>query len=190
MGLVFFLATGCGVYLALAAGPAVVAIGLASIAAAIAYTGGPFPLGYHGLGDLFVLTFFGFVAVAGTSFVQLGHVPPLAWAAALPVGALATAILVVNNLRDRTTDARVGKRTLAVRFGRGFAVAEYGALLAVAYAVPAALGIWLPLVTLPAGAWLFSRLLREDGPVLNGRLAQTALLLLVHGALLTAGILL
>ena len=97
---------------------------VASILSAIAYTGGRYPLGYHGLGDLFVLAFFGFVAVAGTSLVAAGSVPPLAWLAAVPVGALATAVLVVNNARDHQTDVRAGKRTLVVRFGRRFANLE------------------------------------------------------------------
>ncbi len=102
----------------------------------MAYTGGPWPLGYHGLGDVFVMGFFGFVAVCGTAYVQLGHVPALAVWASVPVGALATAIIVVNNLRDRATDTRAGKRTLAVRLGRSATLVEYAALLAVAYAVP------------------------------------------------------
>src|SRR5262249_51411853 len=104
----FGIATALGVYLIAVAGWPVVAIGVASILSGIAYTGGPWPLGYHGLGDAFVLVFFGFVAVCGTAFVQLDHVPWLAIVAAVPVGALATAILVVNNLRDRATDERAG----------------------------------------------------------------------------------
>src|SRR5436190_16224757 len=131
----FAAATLLGVYLVAVAGWPVVAIGVASVASGIAYTGGPWPLGYHGLGDAFVLAFFGFVAVCGTAFVQLGRVPCLAIAAAVPVGALATAILVVNNLRDRATDERAGKRTLAVRLGRRGALIEYAALVAIAYAV-------------------------------------------------------
>src|SRR5678815_4738039 len=115
-------------YLTVVAGPAVVVIGLASIAAAIAYTGGPYPLGYHGLGDVFVMIFFGFVAVCGTAFVHLGHIPEIARCTALPVGSLATAILVVNNIRDRETDKVAGKSTIAVRFGARVAQAEYVAL--------------------------------------------------------------
>ncbi|HEX6276792.1 MAG TPA: 1,4-dihydroxy-2-naphthoate polyprenyltransferase, partial [Polyangiaceae bacterium] len=152
MFVVFALALLVGAYLTSVAGPAVVVIGLASIAAAVLYTGGPYPLGYHGLGELFVLLFFGFVAVAGTAFVQLGNVPGLAWWAAVPVGALATAILVVNNLRDIATDAPAGKRTLAVRFGERGAVLEYVLCVAAAYAVPALLflrGHAGPLVLLP-----------------------------------------
>src|SRR5207253_6371104 len=108
--------------------------GIASIASGILYTGGPRPLGYAGLGDLFVFVFFGIVAVAGTAYVQTGAVSPLALAAAIPVGALSTAILVVNNARDAATDVVAGKRTLAVRFGRRFANAEYALLLVVAAA--------------------------------------------------------
>jgi len=136
MILAFAVAAAFGLYLVSVAGWPIVVIGLASIAAGVAYTGGPWPLGYHGLGDVFVLTFFGFVAVCGTAFVQVGHVPCLACGAAVPVGALATAILVVNNVRDRAGDARAGKRTLAVRFGRRAALVEYALLLAVAYAIP------------------------------------------------------
>src|SRR5580692_1531577 len=124
MVVAFGLATLAGAYLVSAAGWPVVAIGVLSVASGIAYTGGPYPLGYHGLGDVFVMAFFGFVAVCGTVFVQAHEVPLLAWLAAVPVGAIATAVLVVNNLRDREQDARAGKRTLAVRFGRRAGVVE------------------------------------------------------------------
>jgi 1,4-dihydroxy-2-naphthoate octaprenyltransferase len=183
-----------GIYLVAVAGPVVVAIGLASIAAGYAYTGGPYPLAYNGLGDLFVIVFFGFVAVCGTAFVQLGSVPPLAWAAAPVVGALATAVLVVNNVRDRETDARAGKRTLVVRFGRDFGVAEYAVMLGVAYAIPAALAIagrpWaaLPLVTLPPGVRLWRELRVTDGRALNHTLAGTARLLLATGLAFALGL--
>ncbi len=185
-----------GIYLTATVGWPIVAIGIASILAGVAYTGGPWPLGYHGLGDVFVLVFFGFVAVCGTAFVQLDHVPALAVWASLPVGALATAIIVVNNLRDRPTDARVGKRTLAVRLGRRGAIIEYALLLAVAYAVPAALAgcardpwLLLPLITLPL-AWRRLRgiVSAVTGPEFNGCLAATAQLLLVHGALFAIGL--
>ena len=141
MLVVFALALALGIYLTTVAGPVILVIGLASIASAIAYTGGPYPLGYHGLGDVFVFVFFGLVAVCGTAFVEIGQVPALSLACALPVGALATAILVVNNLRDRVTDAGAGKRTLAVRFGRGFAIGQYRALIAVSYLTPLALAV-------------------------------------------------
>ncbi len=196
MALVFAAAMAIGIYLVSVGGWPIVAIGLASIAAGIAYTGGPFPLGYHGLGDLFVLGFFGFVAVCGTAYVQVGAVPALAWWAAVPVGALATGILVVNNLRDRDTDVRVGKRTLAVRLGAGAARAEYAGLMIVAYAVPPALvalgmaGPWAlaPLVTAPVAIALTRGVARTDGVALNPYLGRTARLLLGFGMLLSAGL--
>jgi 1,4-dihydroxy-2-naphthoate octaprenyltransferase len=192
----FAVAAAVGAYLVWTSGWPIAALGLASIAAGIAYTGGPWPLGYHGLGDAFVLGFFGFAAVCGTAYVQLGHVPALAVWASLPVGALATAILVVNNLRDRATDARAGKRTLAVRLGRRATLVEYAALLAVAYAVPLGLAAsrgeaWLalPLATAPlAIARLGALAGAAGGPEFNRCLAATAQLLLVHGALFTAGL--
>ncbi len=191
----FGAATLLGVYLVAIAGWPVVAIGVASVLSGIAYTGGPWPLGYHGLGDLFVLVFFGFVAVCGTAFVQLGRVPDLAIAASVPVGALATAILVVNNLRDRVTDERAGKHTLAVRLGRRGALIEYAALVAVAYAVPAALAaggrlaLALPLLSAPIGAARVRALIAAgDGPAFNHCLAATAQLLLLFGGLFAAGL--
>ena len=189
------MATAFGAYLAWIGGWPIVVIGVLSIASGIAYTGGPWPLGYHGLGDVCVLAFFGFVAVCGTAFVQLGRVPALAVWAAVPVGALATAILVVNNLRDRDGDARAGKRTLAVRLGRAAALGEYAALIAMAYAVPVGLAIggrcWalLPLATLPlAFARLRALVGAASGPAFNRCLASTAQLLLAHGALFAVGI--
>ncbi len=196
MGLVFALALLVGVYLTAVAGWPIVGIGLASIACAIAYTGGPYPLGYHGLGDAFVMLFFGFVAVCGTAYVQLLEVPPLAWAAAVPVGSLATNILVVNNLRDRKTDARAGKRTLAVRWGRRGAEAQYIALAATAYAVPLGL-VWTgalglpglaPLLSLPLALANIRRVRSDEGRALNLALVKTAQLLFVQGLLFAAGI--
>jgi 1,4-dihydroxy-2-naphthoate octaprenyltransferase len=191
----FAVAAAFGVYLVAVGGWPIAALGIASIASGMAYTGGPWPLGYHGLGDVFVMGFFGFVAVCGTAYVQLGRVPALAVWASVPVGALATAILVVNNLRDRATDTRAGKRTLAVRLGRGATLVEYAALLAAAYAVPLGLavqgGAWLalPLATAPlAVARLRALAAAADGPAFNSSLAATAKLLLLHGALFAAGI--
>jgi 1,4-dihydroxy-2-naphthoate octaprenyltransferase len=193
---VFALATLVGVYLTALAGPVVVAIGVSSILAAVAYTAGPYPLGYHGLGDLFVMIFFGFVAVCGTVFVQAESVPTLAWWAALPVGSLATAILVVNNVRDRKTDRIANKKTLVARFGRRAGSIEYVALMLVAYGVPVSLvgaGVLgpfgaLPIVTLPLAAGVTRRLLRDEGRLLNLALIKTAQLLLLFGLLLALGI--
>jgi 1,4-dihydroxy-2-naphthoate polyprenyltransferase len=196
MALVFGLALLVGVYLTFAAGPTIVAIGLSSIAAAILYTGGPYPLGYYGLGDVFVFLFFGVIAVCGTSFVHTLDWPWLALWASLPMGALSTAILVVNNLRDRETDAKVGKRTLAVRWGRRGALAEYLALLGLAYATPVALVAagrlgplaLLPLASAPLGVALYRRVAREQGRALNPLLGKTARLLLVFALLFALGI--
>ncbi len=190
----FAVASAFGIYLVASAGWPIVAIGVASILAGIAYTGGPWPLGYHGLGDVFVMVFFGFVAVCGTVFVQRHAVPGLAWWAAIPVGSLATAILVVNNLRDRGTDVRAGKRTLAVRFGRRAALVEYALLLVAAYAVPIGLAVhhpWraLPVITAPLALVRLGQLvLAGDGPTFNELLAQTGQLLLLHGVLFSAGL--
>ena len=194
MVLAFAVAAAFGLYLVAIAGWPVVAIGIASILSGIAYTGGP-RLGYRGLGDVFVLGFFGFVAVCGTAYVQLFEVPCLAIAASIPVGALATAILVVNNLRDRHTDVRAGKRTLAVRFGRGAALVEYAVLLLAAYLVPIVLALtgrpWAALVLISAPlAVIRMRGLAAavTGPEFNGLLAGTAQLLMLHGALFATGL--
>jgi 1,4-dihydroxy-2-naphthoate octaprenyltransferase len=194
--LTFVLATAVGVYLVAVAGWVIVAIGLLSIAAAVAYTGGPYPLGYNGLGDIAVFVFFGLVAVCGTAYVQAGRVPALAWLAAVPVGTLVTAILVVNNVRDLPTDAQAGKRTLAVRFGRSAALGEYALLLAAAYAVPVGLffagrlgaAVLLPLVTAPLAVSLFRAVSRDRGRALNPSLGRTARLAVFFGALFAAGI--
>ena len=197
MIVVFALATLIGVYLTWVAGPLVVAIGLASIVAAIAYTGGPWPLGYHGLGELAVFVFFGLAAVVGTTFVQTGTLPALAWLAALPVGCLATAILVVNNLRDIETDRLAGKRTLAVRWGLPAARAEWAVVVFGAYAlmlVPffafgRSFWVFLPWICLPRaiGLWRVVRS-RDSGPELNQALASTAQLGVLFSLLFAIGL--
>jgi 1,4-dihydroxy-2-naphthoate octaprenyltransferase len=196
MWLVFALALLVGVYLTFVAGPVILVIGCASIASAIAYTGGPYPLGYHGLGDVFVFIFFGLVAVCGTTLVEIGQVPLLALSCAIPVGALATAILVVNNLRDRVTDLGAGKRTLAVRYGRGFALNQYRALLGVSYLTPVALAltgsagpeVLLTLLSLPLALKTERAVTATEGRALNPLLAATAKLLAVFGALFALGL--
>lgn len=197
MVVVFGLALATGVYLAASGGWPVVAFGLAAIASALLYTGGPYPLGYHGFGDLFVYVFFGFVAVCGTVYVQARVVPELAWGAAIPVGALVTAILVVNNVRDADTDRRAGKRTIPARFGRGAGRAEYVLLLAIAFAAPVALVVrgdapaaaLLVFLALPlAVREARTVVVKGDGPSLNGALKGTARLVLVHGVLFAIGI--
>lgn len=198
LGLVLALALVVGIYLTWQAGPAIVVIGLLSMASAVAYTGGPYPLGYHGLGDVFVFVFFGWVAVCGSAYVHAGTVTPLAWLAAVPLGALSTAILVVNNLRDRETDVRAGKRTLAVRFGRRAGLGEYYGLLALSYATPPALlalglaGPWvmLPWLTAPLAVSLAARLGQAQGRAHNPLLVATAKLLFAFGLCFALGIVL
>jgi 1,4-dihydroxy-2-naphthoate octaprenyltransferase len=198
MGLAFGAAVLVGLYLLQVAGWPIFAVGLVSILAGYAYTGGPWPLAYHGLGEATVFLFFGMVAVCGTVFVQSLAVSPVALVASVPVGALAAAVLVVNNLRDVNGDAAAGKRTLAVRWGRPGARAEYTALLAVSYLVPIAMAVsgWhfivlLPLATLPRALILHGVVhSSQDGPSLNQALAETAQLALRFSMLLALGIVL
>ncbi|MFC1575762.1 1,4-dihydroxy-2-naphthoate polyprenyltransferase [Gemmatimonadota bacterium] len=151
------LALLLGVYLAWVGGWPIVILGLASLVSAVAYTGGPFPLAYHGLGDLFVFLFFGLGAVGGTYWVQALELGPEVLLAGAGMGALSTAILVVNNLRDIETDARAGKRTLAVRLGRAGTKLEFLLLLILGLGIPpvgmALLG-WSPWTLLALGAAL------------------------------------
>lgn len=190
-GAAFALAAAAmvGVYLTWVAGWPILVLGVLSIACAVAYTAGPVPLGYVGLGDLFVLLFFGFGAVCGTYFVLAGDLSSASVAAGFLVGALATAILVVNNLRDRVGDARVGKRTLAVRLGARFARVEYTALVVAAFAVAATQGWWWPWLALPLALFAIVGVWRRDGAALNPLLGATARLELVFGALLAVELL-
>ncbi|MCS6828726.1 MAG: 1,4-dihydroxy-2-naphthoate polyprenyltransferase [Caldilinea sp.] len=186
-----------GLYLIGVGGWPILAIGVAAILAALAYTGGPFPFGYYGLGELFVFLFFGVAAVCGTYYVQTLTLTPPVVIASFAVGALVTAILVVNNYRDVETDRRAGKRTLAVRLGRRGTQIEYVALLAFAYAMAFVLwlflnaGTWvlLTLLTLPSAARLIHTVkVSTDGPTLNHALAGTAQLALLFSLLLAAGV--
>jgi 1,4-dihydroxy-2-naphthoate octaprenyltransferase len=196
MWLVFGLAMLDGLYLLTVGGWPIIAIGLASIVAAIAYTGGPFPLGYNGLGEVFVFIFFGLVAVVGTYYVQANTVTALAWWVAIPIGMLASGILAINNLRDLPTDRKVGKHTLAVRFGQAGARAEYFVLLAIAYLVPLiiwAIGLasfWVLLTWLSfALAWPLIQIVRtQEGRILNKVLGGTGRLELVYSILLALGL--
>ncbi|WP_049923293.1 1,4-dihydroxy-2-naphthoate polyprenyltransferase [Halopiger djelfimassiliensis] len=206
----FALAILSGTYLVYVGGLPILVIGLVSVLCGWAYTGGPYPLGYHGLGDPFVFVFFGIVAVTGTVYVQaaafvdplITTVPPgtvtlEAVVASLPVAGISTAIIVVNNVRDRETDAEAGKRTLAVRLGYRWSRLEYVGLLALAYLVP----VWfwletgvgpavlLPLVTVPyAGLLARTVCTRTDGEALNPALEGTGKLLAIHAVLFAAGL--
>jgi 1,4-dihydroxy-2-naphthoate octaprenyltransferase len=198
MWVVFGLSALLGLYLAFVAGWVVILIGLAAIFSAIAYTGGPFPLGYYGLGDLFVFIFFGLAAVAGTYFVQAGSVSRQAWWMSLPVGWLIVDILVVNNLRDINTDRAAGKHTLAVRFGEQGTRVQYIILLVASYLLLPVLALFGALPWLSLLAWLSVPLawrtlqvvLKRAGPPLNEALAGTGQTTLVYSLLFFVGMLL
>lgn len=194
----FGLAILCGLYLVYVAGWELIAVGAASILAGVLYTGGPRPYGYEGLGEVFVFLFFGIVAVSGSYFVQVERLPWEAFACSVPVGLLASAILVVNNVRDMETDRRAGKRTLAVRLGRERTRKLYAAMVWGAFALAPApwlfgsMGPWLLLtwLALPLAAPLTRTVrTRVDGPSLNAALAKTGALQLAYCVLLSAGIL-
>ena len=177
-----------GIGLAALSGWPVIAIGVASVAAGWLYTGGPWPLGYHGLGDLFVFVFFGLVATCGTAYAQALFVPREAWVAGAAVGSLATAILVVNNLRDRQTDAKVGKNTLAVKLGAAASRAQYAVLVVAPFALALLLGTAWPLLALLAALPALRTVLREEGAALNRGLGQTARMQILYSVLLAAGL--
>lgn len=188
---VMLLAFALGLYLVAATGIEILIVGLVSLFFAWGYTGGPFPLAYRGLGDIFVFVFFGFVAVCGTYYVQALHITPQAVLLSLVPGALSANILGVNNIRDIHTDALVGKRTLAVRIGRTPAVWLYYALTAVAFSTPVVFVlvleyspiVLLPLLALPLAAKLMHNIRTKQGKELNAVLAGTAGLLVVFGTL-------
>lgn len=197
--IVLGIATLLGVYLVFVGGWPILAVGVAALLAALTYTGGPFPYGYAGLGDVFVFIFFGLVAVNGTYFLQSGAISDLSILIGICMGALATAILVVNNIRDIETDRRAGKRTLAVILGPRAMQIEYMALMLIAYL--GAILLWqmaggsiyllLPLISMP----LALRHIQEiwggtRGRRLNDTLAGTARVGLFYSLLLSAGLLL
>lgn len=195
---VFTAAFVCGLGLLAWSGPWLLVIGVASILCGLAYTGGPYPLGYNGLGDIFVFLFFGLVAVGTTYYVQAGNLTDDVFRAAVPIGLLAANILVVNNYRDVETDAVAGKRTLVVRFGRGFARAQFILSLAVALIMPVVFWLrgyspWclLPLLTLPMAIGHVRRLHPEREPAeLIALLGDTGKLLALYALCFSAGLLL
>jgi 1,4-dihydroxy-2-naphthoate octaprenyltransferase len=212
MAATYGLAVFVGVYLVAIGGVPILVVGLTSIAAGILYTGGPYPYGYRGLGDLFVFVYFGLVAVTGTYYVQAvtvtdvglfptglpaGTVPLAAVVASLPAAGLSTAILVVNNVRDRESDADAGKRTLAVMLGYGPSRAEFLALVGMAYVVPVVFALdpayglpaLAPLLSLPLAAAVSETVLtRTDGEALNPALERVGQTLFVHSLLFAAGL--
>lgn len=197
MIVVFGAAALVGLYLVWVGGWPIFWLGVASLIAALAYTGGPFPFGYYGLGDLFVFCFFGLVGVGGTYYLQAHTVTPAVLMAASAVGLLVTNILVVNNLRDIDTDRRARKHTLAVILGRQGARTEYTLLLALAYLL--LIWLWLglgwtpwvllPWLTLPLAVPLLRAIFTAEGKVLNQTLAGSARLSLFFSLLLALGVL-
>lgn len=196
LGVVLLILVALGSALALLVGPSIVVIGVASILAALAYTGGPYPLAYLGLGDLFVFLFFGLVAVLGTVHVHGAPLTPLSVLFAAAAGALSTNILIVNNVRDRSTDELAGKRTTAVRFGRSFSEWQYTAFAALAFLAPPAAFLFgwaeypvlLPLLGFPFALRARRHLLEREGAVLNPVLGESARVLLVFGLLAALGL--
>ena len=196
IALVIGLAGVVGLWLTTVGGPVLLLVGVLAVVASLAYTGGPWAYGYRGLGEVFVFVFFGFVAVVGTAYLQAGRVEPLFWVAAMPVGALTTAILVVNNLRDIPTDTAAGKRTLAVMLGVHLTRLEYAALLFMAFVIPVALvvvgrglPVLLPLLALPLASPLLRTVRTFSEPrQLNLVLKGTARLALVYGVLFATGL--
>jgi 1,4-dihydroxy-2-naphthoate octaprenyltransferase len=189
-----------GLYLVWCGGPVLAMVGLLAIAAAVTYTAGPKPFGYLGLGELVVFLFFGPVPVAGTAYVMTHDITRLALLSSVAMGCLVTAILVVNNLRDVDTDRAAGKRTLAVRIGKGATRWEYTALIAAAYAMPLVIWIWaselsepgplLAWATAPLAIVLVRQVWDVDGRALNPVLGGTARLCLWFAVALSAGIIL
>jgi 1,4-dihydroxy-2-naphthoate octaprenyltransferase len=185
------LALLIGIYLVALGGWPILAIGAVCVLAGVLYTGGPWPFGYHGLGDLICFLTFGVLAVVGTAYLQRPVVDALVVWASIPVGCLVTAILVVNNLRDIDTDRQVGKYTLGVILGKTGTRIEYAACVAVAYAVVIGLGLtgsvgawwWLPLLSLPLAVWLVRFVSRTQGRPLNQALKRTGQLHLAFGVL-------
>jgi len=198
MLVVFTFAFLIGTYLTWAGGWPILVIGIFSIISAIAYTGGPYPLGYYGLGDVLVFVFFGPVAVCGTYYVQALELNSVVWWASLPMGFLVTAILVVNNFRDLETDQKAGKRTMAVRLGPSGTQTEYYLLLSISLTVPLIMYLygqvsawilvsWLSLPLVPP---LIRDIRTKKGVALNATLAGTARFGLVFSILFSISYLL
>ena len=195
----FGLAVIAGAVLVGYGGVPILIIGIASVLSGLAYTGGPYPLGYHGLGDVFVFVFFGLIAATGTAYLQLGEWSRFALLLSIPIGLIVTNILVVNNLRDLPTDLAAGKRTLATRIGDQATRFQYVLFLFIAYAIPVAIALTdsrrhallLTLISLPLAALLTRIVWRgTSGRDLNPVLKKTGQLLLLFGSLLAAGALL
>ena len=180
-----------GIVLAFAGGWPIVVLGLGALLCGWAYTAGPWPIAYSAFGEVFVWVFFGLAAVLGTYFLQAGTLSSAAWLMGHMMGAFASAVMLVNNTRDAATDARVGKRTLAVRLGLGGSRALYASCLALPFLLLPWVGVrwhWLPLLALPLAATLVWRFVRQEpGRGHNLILARTAQLQLLFAVLWSLG---
>ncbi|KAF0139814.1 MAG: 1 4-dihydroxy-2-naphthoate octaprenyltransferase [Stygiobacter sp.] len=194
---VFGLSFVLGMYLVHLAGWEILLLGVISILAGIAYTAGPFPLAYNGLGDIASFLFFGLIGTVGTYYVQANEISPFAFWSSIPVGALITNILVVNNYRDREEDQSNGKNTLAVLLGEKFARLQYVFFMIVSYAIlfvvyftyKNSAWVFLPLISLPLSVKLIKMIFTLRGRELNKTLELTAKLSALYGLLFAAGIL-
>lgn len=196
--LIFLLAFAAGLYLVYVGGVVVLIIGVTSIIAGIAYTAGPFPLAYNGLGDLFVFIFFGIVATVGTYYVNTFEFSFLSFLASIPVGALITNILLVNNYRDINEDKAANKKTTAVIFGKDFARRQYMFFIILSYLIPISFFVFynysylilFPLLSIPFAAHLVNMLYKLEGEALNKTLELTAKFSGVYGILFSIGLIL
>lgn len=196
--LTFFFAFILGLYLVYTGGIIILIIGILSIIAGLAYTAGPYPLAYKGLGDIFVFMFFGLIGTMGTFYLHTNELSVAAFLSSIPVGSLITNILVVNNYRDIEEDRIAGKNTLAVKLGKTFTQYQFVFLIVVSFLTPLALfiffdfrfWIFLPYLTLPVVYKIIKMLFTYDGVQLNNTLELTAKLSAVYGILFSAGIIL
>lgn len=195
MILIFCLALLSGIYLVARGGVPILIIGLLSILFGVLYTGGPMPIGYIGMGDIFVLIFFGPVAVGGTYYVQTLDINWMVIIAGLAPGLFSTAILTVNNLRDIDSDRKAGKKTLAIRFGKTFTKIEYLFTIISAILIPTLLYIFfekhiyslLSLIVIILALPSIKKVFTTEGKILNDVLASTGLLLLIYSILFSIG---
>lgn len=187
------VAAACtGIPLLIRGGWPFVALGIASLVCAVAYTGGPFPISYLGLGEIFVFLFFGLIAVTGTAYLQTGELTALSLAASIPPGAMIVGILIINNYRDREQDEKVNKRTVAVRIGPKNTRIEYYIMLGLTLLLPFVfwalgwLNAWalLTLFSLPMFRQLVQQVRTLQGPLLNKTLGLTGKTALIHSLLL------
>lgn len=194
----FLTAFLLGLFLVYYGGTVILVIGVLSIIAGLAYTAGPFPLAYNGLGDIFVFMFFGIIGTVGTYYLHTNDLSLVSFISSIPVGALVTNILVVNNYRDIEEDKTAGKKTLAVKLGKNFTRSQFTFLIVLSFLIPlvlftffnASIWIFLPYLTLPIAYEVISMIYTLDGTQLNSTLELTAKLSAIYGLLFSAGIIL